>query len=109
MNTMHIWPAWLLFVLAALNFALCVAIGWSCVCRFAIMSRSTTTVVWRLRYVTVIVAATTSGISPLWGEWPGAGQLAMACACLYVLGLTARGWKGGPPRYAQHLPTGSAS
>lgn len=87
--------------LAIFNFLLCTAIGYSCVCRFAIMSRSTVAWHWRLRYVTVMVAATCSGLSPwLWGEWPGPGQIAMALACLYVIGLTAKGWRNGPPEYA---------
>jgi hypothetical protein len=87
--------------LALLNFVLCTAIGYSCVCRFAIMSAATVAPSWRLRYVVVMVAATTSGLSPwLWGEWPGPGQITMAFACLYVIGLTARGWKAGPPSYA---------
>lgn len=87
--------------LALANFLLCSAIGYSCVCRFAIMSAQTVTASWRLRYVIVMVAATCSGLSPwLWGEWPGPGQIAMAVACLYVIGITARGWRDGPPSYA---------
>jgi hypothetical protein len=87
--------------LAVLNFALCSAIGYSCVCRFAIMSAATAAASWRLRYVIVMVAATTSGLSPwLWGEWPGPGQITMAVACLYVIGLTAKGWREGVPDYA---------
>lgn len=87
--------------LALLNFALCSAIGWSCVCRFAAMSARTVAWPWRMRYVVLMVAATCSGLSPwLWSEWPGPGQISMALACLWVIGLSAKGWRDGPPSYA---------
>jgi hypothetical protein len=97
---MSAWPPALIYALAAINFLACSGIAVSCVCRFAVMSKETTPVSWRVRYITVIVAASSSGISPVWGEWPGPGQLLMAAACLYVLGLTAKGWRGAPPTYA---------
>jgi hypothetical protein len=87
--------------LALFNFALCSAIGYSCVCRFAVMSKGTVAWTWRLRYVVVMVAATCSGLSPwLWAEWPGPGQITMAVACLYVIGITAKGWRISVPDYA---------
>lgn len=91
---------WLLF-LAVVNFLLCSLIGWSAFCRMRRMSKETTKLVWRLRYVVLQVAASASGLGPwLWREWPGPGQVAMALAALFVVGLTAKGWRSGPPDYA---------
>lgn len=98
------WPPALIYTLAALNFLACSGVAVSCVRRFAVMSRVTTPVIWRVRYVTVIVAASASGISPLWGEWPGPGQLLLGAACLAVIGVAAKGWRGSPPSYASRSP-----
>lgn len=92
---------WLLG-LALLNFVLCSAIGWSALCRLRCMSKATTLWSWRLRYSVLMFVASASGLSPwLFREWPGPGQIAMAIGALYVVGLTARGWKQGPPVYAR--------
>jgi hypothetical protein len=101
---MYTWDDQWLYTLAAINFVACCGIGWSCVCRFAVMSKRTTPWTWRLRYITVLVASSASGFSWVWGEWPGPGQILMAMACLYVLGLTAKGWRVSPPLYAQSHP-----
>jgi hypothetical protein len=94
-----------LVTLALVNFALCTAIGWSCVCRFSSMSKATTKARFRGGYTMLMVAATVSGLSPLlWREWPGPGQIAMAFAALYVLGWGAKGWRFGPPPYARKEP-----
>jgi hypothetical protein len=98
---MHTWPAEALLALAIVNFLLCSVIAWSCLCRFSVMTREHTSATWRLRYIIMLVAASASGISFLWGEWQGPARLCMAVGCLFVLGLTARGWRQGTPQYAR--------
>lgn len=98
-NMLTLSYSWLLG-LAFVNFTLCSLICWSCFCRLRTMSAETVPAPWRLRYVVLMVAASTSALSPWWNEWPGPGQICMALGALYVIGLTAVGWKGGPPSYA---------
>jgi hypothetical protein len=91
--------------LALLNFILCAAIAWACVCRFSLMSSATVATSWRLRYVVMFVASMGSAFSPiLFHESPGPGQIAMAFASLCAIGFSARGWRNGPPDYARHPP-----
>lgn len=88
--------------LAFVNFALCTAIGWSCLCRIASMSRETTCCHYRAVYVLLVVAASASGFAPvLFREWPGPGQIVLALACLSYLAASSRRWRGGPPDYAR--------
>lgn len=101
MIDMQTGPDWLLWMLAAANFGLCSMIAWSCVCRIALMSAETTRVRFRAGYSIMLVAASSSGCSPvLWGEWPGPGQISMALAVLYVMGVGYGYWRDGPPDYA---------
>jgi hypothetical protein len=91
-----------LVALAIVNFGLCSAIGWGCICRISAMSRETTKARWKGGYTLLLVAASASGLSPLlFREWPGPGQIGMALAALYVLGWGAQNWRGGPPPYAR--------
>ena len=90
-------------VLALVNLAICTGIGWSCLCRFAAMSRDTTCCHYRALYVFVFVAASASGFAPwLFREWPGPGQIVLAFASLAYLAASARRWRGGPPDYARN-------
>lgn len=92
-------------MLAGLNFGVCSLICWSCVCRIGLMSESTTRLRFRASYVCLLVAASSSGLSPvLWGEWPGPGQLGMALAALYSIGAGYGGWVRGVPSYARSRP-----
>lgn len=87
--------------LAWLNFVLCSIICWSCVCRIALMSRTSTRRRFRAGYSLLLVAASSSGASPiLWGELPGPGQIGMAIAILYVIGAGYGSWRDGVPDYA---------
>lgn len=87
--------------LAWINFALCALIIWSCVCRITLMDARTTRTRFRLGYALLLVAATSSGCSPvLWGELPGPGQIGMAVAILYVVGAGYGAWRDGVPDYA---------
>lgn len=99
METMSVvWLAWLAWV----NFAICSAIGWACLCRVAMMSADSTLVRVRMGYTLLLVAAACSGLSPvLWNEWPGPGQITMALSALYVIGGGAQNWRAGPPPYAR--------
>lgn len=88
--------------MAWVNFGICAAIGWACVCRVAMMSADTTRKRFRAGYTLLMVASTCSGLSPvLWGEWPGPGQIAMSLAALYVVGWGVQNWRRGPPGYAR--------
>jgi hypothetical protein len=83
------------------NFALCSAICWSCLCRVALMSAHVTRLRFRLGYTVIMVAATSSALSPwLWNEWPGPGQICMGIAVAYFLGWGAGNWRHGTPAYA---------
>lgn len=89
-------------VLTVLNFGLCSAIVWSCICRLTLMSAVTTRVRFRLGYSLMLVAASSSGLSHvLWGELAGPGQTSMAVAMLYVIGFGYGHWRHGVPDYAR--------
>jgi hypothetical protein len=65
------------------------------------MDTRTTRTRFRLGYALLLVAATSSGCSPvLWGEPPGPGQIGMALAILYVVGAGYGSWRRGVPDYA---------
>jgi len=107
MTDLQLWAydarAWLVGV----NWLLCTVIGWACVCRFSAMSKRTVRRRFRVGYVVLFMAATLSGFSwVLFGEWPGPGQIAMACAWIALLGINAGNWRNGPPDYARSDPGG---
>ena len=105
MIDMQTVPQEILMLMALTNFAVCSAVGWACVCRFSVMSESSTKVDFRLGYTLLFSAATASGLGPwLWGEWPGPGQIAMSLAALFVIGRGLRNWRAGPPDYARSGP-----
>lgn len=92
-------------LMAFLNFAICTGIGWSCVCRLAMMSAETTKAIYRRKYEILFTAATASGFSPLlFGEWPGFAQLGMSLAALMMCIDSAKSWKHGVPHQAMKPP-----
>lgn len=96
-----ILPSLVQTAMAWTNGALCAVIVWSCLCRITLMDARTTRTRFRLGYSLLMVAATSSGASPvLWGELPGPGQISMALAILYVIGAGYGAWRGGVPDYA---------
>lgn len=96
-----LWPSPVQAVMIACNLVLCVLIVWSCVCRITLMDARTTLQHFRLGYAALLVAATSSGLSPLlWGELPGPGQIGMAMAILFMLGAGYGNWRHGVPDYA---------
>ena len=102
MIDMTTMPFTTVILLAWLNFIMCAGIGWSCLCRVALMSSSTTRPRFRAIYALLTTAAFCSGLSPiLWNEWPGPGQLMMGLAAGFVLGWGANNWRNGPPDYAR--------
>jgi hypothetical protein len=83
------------FVIA--NFLACTFVGWACICRFARMSARTVRLEYRLRYVLLMVAASASGWSFLWGEPAGPGALSMVVATIVGLLVSAPRWRQAPP------------
>jgi hypothetical protein len=101
MIELFIFPTVVQTALAWVNLGLCALIVWSCLCRITLMDARTTRVRFRLGYSLLMVAATSSGASPvLWGELPGPGQISMALAILYVIGAGYGSWRQGIPDYA---------
>lgn len=93
------------YLLALANFAACSGIGWCCVCRFALMTSSSTRWDVRLNFAALFSAATASGFAPvLFHEWPGRTQVGMAVGILLVLVSGAREWRTGLPEYARTAP-----
>lgn len=89
------------YLLALINLAVCTAIGWSCVCRIAVMDGRTTLLSFRLKYAFLLVAATASGFGPaLLGSWPEVADVLLNTAFLYMMAGGARAWRGGVPDYA---------
>lgn len=102
MIDMQTLPFTALVAMAWVNFVLCAAIGWACLCRVAMMSAATTRARFRAGYTLLMVAATCSGLSPvLWNEWPGPGQIMMGLAAAYVIGWGPQNWRSGTPDYAR--------
>lgn len=96
-----LWPSPVQAVMEVSNLVLCALISWSCVCRITLMDARTTLTHFRVGYALLLVAATSSGLSPLlWGELSGPGQIGMAVAILYVLGAGYGSWRHGVPGYA---------
>ena len=88
--------------LAWLNSLLCAVVAWSCVCRIRLMDERTTRTRFRVGYSLLLACAASSGGSPvLWGELPGPGQISMALAVLYVIGVGSGAWRRGVPDYAR--------
>lgn len=82
--------------LAVANLLFALTIVSMCLCRLNVM---TPTVMYRVRseYSAYLASALASGLSPLWGEWPGWGQLSVTCAVLFGMVLSSDAWRHGPP------------
>lgn len=91
-------------ILVILNFALCSALGWACLCRLNVMEGKDTRTVFRLKYAVLLTAATAGGFCPLFGEWPTWTQCGMTGAVLFQLAGGARAWANGVPVYAKSDP-----
>lgn len=89
-----------LLLLTAINFGLCTALGWTCLCRLNLMSLSTRRS-FRAKYSVLLAAATLSGYGWLIGLWPNLGQVVLTAAFVYVLAAGSSAWRSGPPSYAQ--------
>lgn len=101
------WQSRQLFAL--MNWALCCAIGWACVCRIAVTSKETTRDLTRWSYAALIVATTASGFGPLGNNWPGWPELLTNAAVLLLLLDGVRHWRSGVPNDARHESTGDST
>lgn len=91
--------------LILINMVLCCGIGWTCICRFSLMSASTTKRHFRAAYSLTFTVATASGWSwLLFGEPAGVAQTLMSAAMLFGLGVGVQNWRDGPPAYARVQP-----
>jgi hypothetical protein len=94
-----------MLVVAGLNWVLCTALGWACLCRLNAMGRRTRPL-YRVAYTALLAASTASGFAPvLWREWPGLSQVAVAAAALLVLLTSSPRWSLGAPDYTHREPT----
>lgn len=92
-------------VLAALNWAACTVVGIVCVCRLNVMQGQRTRLIFRLKYILLLVGATACGFSTvLWGVYPGPGTLLMSLSLAAYLAAGQDVWHDHPPRYAQSGP-----
>lgn len=88
---------------AALNFLLCMAIGWICVCRLRLTSDETL-MGPRLKYSLYGAAALVHGLSPMAGEWPGWTGLALTGSLLIGLLTSWSRWRHAVPDELQSSP-----
>lgn len=84
-------------LVALLNWVICCAIGWSCVCRISVTSKETTRSLTRIAYAALFTAATYSGWPPLRATWPGWPDVVMSTAVLLLLLDGAGRWRSGVP------------
>lgn len=79
---------------ATINFAICVAIGWACICRLNdVISRDYKRA--RLRYALLLAGAMASGCAPvLFNTMPGPGAAIFAGAVLAGLVINVPRWRG---------------
>lgn len=93
-----------LYLFAFINFCLCSAVGWVCLCRLATLDR-TSRRLFRALYACLMVAAAASGFQPLlFQEWPGFADLIVNLTLLFFIASGMRTWRNGPPSYAQSGP-----
>lgn len=88
---------------ALINFSVCAGVIGICLCRLNCMSKE---VIIRVRsvYVMYLTAALTSALQPMYGEWPGWGNIAMSSALLFNLLMSSRNWANGPPHEVKINP-----
>jgi hypothetical protein len=89
------WESRSLFAL--LNWFVCSAVGWACICRISVTSRATTRWLTRASYAALLMTSSASGFGPLAQHWPGWPELLMNCAVLLLLIDGMKRWKGGVP------------
>ncbi len=89
------WESQSLFAL--LNWSVCGAIGWSCICRISVTSSETTRWLTRISYSALLTTSTASGYGPLVQHWPDWPELLMNSAVLLLLLDGARRWREGLP------------
>jgi len=87
------------------NFLICSAIAWSCLCRINLMHGKQTRMVFRLKYSILLTAASVAAFLP--ALFPTLAPVALAvfgAAVLFQLAGGARAWRGGVPQYAKSDP-----
>lgn len=85
-----------------MNAIVCLTVMWSCLCRFAVMSRESTAWDWRERYVLIFVTAACGVMAPwLLGERPGLMQIMTWLAMLRLIEVNGGGWRREVPEYAR--------
>lgn len=89
---------------AGVNFVLCMALGYACACRLALMTSETTSLIFRAKYALLFVAASASGFGPIFTQWPTVTQCFFELAVLIHLGGGMRAWSEGIPHYARKKP-----
>lgn len=86
---------------AVVNFLLCMALGYACACRLALMTAETTSKIFRAKYALLFAAASASGFGPVFTQWPTVTQCFLEVAILVHLGGGMRAWSQGIPAYAR--------
>jgi hypothetical protein len=89
------WQSRSLFAL--LNWGVCSAVGWACICRISVTSHHTTRWLTRISYATLFTTSTASGYGPLAQHWPGWPELLMNGAVLLLMVDGMKRWKAGEP------------
>jgi len=88
--------------LAVLNFLVCTACFWACLCRLNAMTIRVPRTV-RAQFVGLLVGSVASGLQPmLFAQKPGIGQLIFSTAVLLCLMLSMHRWRDGPPNDLAH-------
>lgn len=81
-------------LLAMLNLALCMGIGWACICRLNSHVCRTYKLA-RARYVLLLAGAVASGFQPaLWGTWTSVGDTIFSACVLAGLAINVVRWHG---------------
>lgn len=81
-------------IAALVNFVICIAIGWACICRLNdVVSRDYKRA--RMRYTLLLAGATASGCAPvLFDTLPGPGAALFAASVLIGLVINVPRWTG---------------
>lgn len=88
-------------MLLAINFAVCAAGAWVCICRMSAMSGSRTKPSIRWQYAIWFSYFVASAISWTYDEPASLTQTIMSAAVLLQLGLGFHAWRYGPPSYTR--------
>ena len=81
-------------LMAMINFAICTAIGWACICRLnSTVSRKFRSA--RTRYALLLAGATASGCSPIFFQMmPSMGEAIFSGAVLVSMVINVPRWRG---------------